>query len=203
MRAQPNGGRILIVGGYGQVGRSIAERLARIFPNRVMVAGRNVYKAKATAAELGYGTEGRAVDIFAADAAAALSDVSLAIVCLDQSDTGFVEQCLSHGTHYIDISADYAFLSEVEKLDDLAKRNGAAAVLSVGVAPGLTNMLAARARERMERTDRIDIVLEFGLGDHHGPAAVEWMFDNLDATYEVKENGQLKPVRSFCVFRAN
>ena len=41
----PDSGRILIVGGYGQVGLSIAERLAPLFSGRVTVAGRNFDKA--------------------------------------------------------------------------------------------------------------------------------------------------------------
>ena len=193
----PEDGRILIVGGYGQVGLSIAERLAPLFPGRVTVAGRNLDKATTAAAGIGHGAQGQAIDIFAADGAEALDGVALVIVCLDQTDTRFVEQCLSRGIHYLDISADYGFLSKVEKLDELAKRNGATAMISVGVAPGLTNMLAARARARMERVERIDTLLEFGLGNHHGQAAVEWMFDNLDAEYEVKENGRPRSVRSF------
>jgi hypothetical protein len=191
------GGKILIIGGYGQVGMSIAERLAPLFPGRVTVAGRTLDKAAAAAAEIGHGAEGSAVDIFGAEAADALDGIALALVCLDQTDTRFVEQCLSRGIHYVDISADYDFLSQVENLDDLAKRNGATAMLSVGVAPGLTNMLAARAQEKMKSVDRIDILLELGLGDHHGQAAIEWMFDNLDAAYEVKESGRAKSVHSF------
>lgn len=190
-------GKILIVGGYGQVGRSIAERLAPQFPGRVVIAGRNLGKAESAAGEIGHGAQGRRLDIFAADSTDALDGVTLVVVCLDQTDTGFVEQCLSRAIHYIDISADDSFLSQVEKLDALARQNHVTAMLSVGVAPGLTNMLAARVRENMERIDRIDILIEFGLGDHHGQAAVEWMFDNLDTEYEVKEDGRAKRVRSF------
>jgi len=192
-----DGGKILIVGGYGQVGRMIAERLAPLFPDRVTVAGRNPDKAEAAAGEIGHGAKGRAVDIFAADAGDALDGVTLALVCLDQTDTRFVAQCLSRGIHYVDISADYGFLSQVEALDGLARRHGATAMLSVGVAPGLTNMLAAEARKKMQSVERIDILLELGLGDHHGHAAVEWMFDNLDVAYEVQESGRAKSVRSF------
>jgi short subunit dehydrogenase-like uncharacterized protein len=193
----PVGGKILIIGGYGQVGRAVADRLAPLFPGRVAVAGRSAAKAKTAAAGIGHGAEGREVDIFAADSAAALDGVALVLVCLDQTDTAFVEQCLARGVLYLDISAEYAFLSKVERLDGVARKTGATALLSVGVAPGLTNLLAARAAARMERVDRIDILLEFGLGDHHGQAAVEWMFDNLDAEYEVRENGRKKSVRSF------
>lgn len=194
---KPENGKILIVGGYGQVGRSIAERLAPIFPGRVAIAGRNQSKANTAAAEVGHGTQGRVVDIFASDLGCALDDVALALVCLDQSETLFVAHCLSRGIHYVDISADHAFLSQVEALDGLARTNGATAMLSVGTAPGLTNLLAARAKEKLAQLDRIDILLAFGLGDQHGQAAVEWMFDNLDATYEVIENGSARQVRSF------
>jgi len=192
-----NDGKILIIGGYGQVGRAIAERLAPVFPGRVTIAGRNLSKAKMAAAEVGHGAQGCAVDAFAADAGDTLHDVALVLMCLDQTDTRFVAPCLSRGIHYVDISANHAFLSQIDALDGIAKASGVAAVLSVGTAPGLTNLLAARAKAMMERLDRIDILIEFGLGDRHGQAAVEWMFDNLDATYDVRENGTARRVQSF------
>jgi saccharopine dehydrogenase-like NADP-dependent oxidoreductase len=58
-------------------------------------------------------------------------------------------------------------------------------------------MMAARARDAMERIERLDIFLLQGLGDHHGKAALAWFFENLDATYEVKEDGRSRTVRSF------
>ena len=190
-------GNILIVGGYGQVGLSISERLARLFPGRVLVGGRNQDKATTAAVKIGHGATARRIDILAGDAGSALADVALVVVCLDQTDTKFAEACLSQGVHYVDISADIRFLSAVEKLDDRAKASRATAMLSVGTAPGLTNMLAAHARDRMKRPDRIDILLETGLGDQHGLAAVEWMFDNLDAEYQIRDGEGQRTVRSF------
>ena len=193
---QPQG-HILIVGGYGMVGRAIAERLALPFPSRVVIAGRNLDKAQTCAAEIGHGAMGRAVDIFSEDAGGALEDVALVVVCLDQDNTRFVELCLSRGIHYVDVSANYDFLARIEALDDLAKRAGATAMLSVGFAPGLTNMMAARARDAMDQIERLDIFLLQGLGDHHGEAALAWFFENLDAAYEVMEDGRRRTVRSF------
>ena len=190
-------GKILIIGGYGQVGQMIAVRLAALFPGRVVVAGRSLAKARAAAAGIGHGVEARALDIFAVDNAAALDGVALVLVCLDQTDRRFAAQCLARGLRYLDISADYGFLSQVEELDACARQTGATALLSVGVAPGLTNLLAARACATMAGVARLDILLEIGLGDHHGQAAIEWLFDNLDVVYQVREAGRLKSVRSF------
>ncbi len=104
--------KILIVGGYGQVGFSIAKQLAPQFPHRVVIAGRNGEKARLAATDVGHGAQARAMDIFSSNAANALDGVTLVVVCLDQADTGFVRQCLALGIHYVDISADYSFLSK-------------------------------------------------------------------------------------------
>ena len=190
-------GKILIVGGYGHVGSGIARRLAALFPGRVSVGGRDIGRATAAALAVGHGAEGRVVDVSRNDLGVALEDVSATVVCIDQRDTRFVEDCLSRGVHYVDISACHGFLSRVEGLDPVARRADSTAVLSVGVAPGLTNLLAARAVQHMVRVDRLDLLVELGVGDRHGPAAVEWMLENLDARFEVREGGQVRSVRSF------
>lgn len=188
--------KVLIVGGYGQVGRALAELLAPGLSGRIIIAGRDATKAHAAAAEIGHGTSGRVVDLFATDSGDVLDGVGLVVVCLDQEDTSFVESCLTRGIHYVDISARFRFLRQVEALDGVARRNGATALLSVGVSPGLTNLLAARVCNYMERVDQIDIVLELGLGDRHGRAAVEWTLDNLDAEFDLVDNGEITTVRS-------
>lgn len=195
-------GSIFIVGGYGQVGRMVAKRLAPLFPDRVVIAGRNREKAAACAAEIGFGSTGRALDLFSREAGQALDGAGLALICLDQEDTRFAEQCLSRGVCYVDISADYGFLIQVERLNEIAKNAGTMAVLSVGVAPGLTNLLAARAVSVLDKADRVDIFLQFGLGDHHGEAAIAWIVDNLDARFEVVEGGQAVEVHGFGESRA-
>ncbi|REC40719.1 saccharopine dehydrogenase NADP-binding domain-containing protein [Chryseobacterium sp. 5_R23647] len=43
--------KILIVGGYGAVGSSIAERLMKVYPHQIIIAGRSFSKAQAKAEE--------------------------------------------------------------------------------------------------------------------------------------------------------
>jgi saccharopine dehydrogenase-like NADP-dependent oxidoreductase len=54
---------ILIVGGYGVVGRRIAAELAPDYPDRVIAAGRNPARAEEIAASIGHGVRGRKIDI--------------------------------------------------------------------------------------------------------------------------------------------
>ena len=90
--------------------------------------------------------------------------------------------------YYVDISSDFKFICQVELLDGLAKLNNAAVVLSVVLALGLTNFLVSQAKKLMENLRQIDVLLEFGLCDHHGKAALEWMYNNLDAAYKTMVN---------------
>lgn len=52
------------------------------------------------------------------------------------------------------------------------------AILSVGLAPGLTNLLASEVARGL-KVERIDIGVLLGLGDHHGPAAIDWTLERL------------------------
>jgi len=44
--APSNSDRIMIIGGYGEVGLSIVERLAPLFHHRLIIVGRNLDKAR-------------------------------------------------------------------------------------------------------------------------------------------------------------
>lgn len=96
-----------------------------------------------------------------------------------------VARRLARGVHYVDVSARYAFLQRVERLDALARERGATARLSVGVAPGLTNLLGAYAAGLLVRVERIDLSLELGLGDRHGRAAMTWMLDEMGVAFDL------------------
>ena len=72
----------------------------------------------------------------------------------------------------MDLSASERLLREIETLDKVASGHGATGVLSVGLAPGLTNLLARHAHDSLGEADKIDITVLLGNGEHHGADAV-------------------------------
>lgn len=181
---------ILIVGGYGQVGRVVAGRLGRLFPGRVVVAGRSLERAEAFARQ----TDGRirprqfdAADLV--DPGAALGGARVVVMCVDQPDAGFARACLTRGIRYTDVTATYRLIQQIEALHGLAHTHGTTAVLSVGLAPGVTNLLARHAGALLERLDRIDLFVLLGLGDTHGTEAVRWMLENAARTFTLQTPG--------------
>lgn len=177
---------VVVVGGYGAVGRTVCTELAQRFPGRVFAAGRNMRKAEAFSEETGGRVLPLKLDMTdLSDAAKALDGARVVVACAETGDIGFARACLERGIHYVDILASYGFLSKIERLDALARRRGATGVLSVGLAPGLTNLLASRCARMLDSVRSLDISVLLGLGEAHGEAAVRWTVENLDARFTV------------------
>lgn len=166
---------ILIAGGYGAVGSKIAAHLSKSGQHRIIIAGRSLDKARATASTLA--AEARRIDLSApATWADALDGVDLVITCIDQTDTRFIEQVAQRGIAYLDVTANDALFAQVEQLSVASP-----VLLSVGLAPGLSNLLAIVAANQLDSVSHIEIGLLMGVFDEHGSAAIDWatekMFD--------------------------
>ncbi|RXZ82962.1 saccharopine dehydrogenase [Paenibacillaceae bacterium] len=188
---------IIVVGGYGHVGRTLCEELGDRYPGKVYAAGRSMKRAEQLSASSGGKVKPMQLDISKPADPNMLASAKLVIMCLDQTETDFVRACLEAGTNYMDVSAQGDFLEQVERLAGVAERNGATALLSIGLAPGLTNVLAKAAYGLLDETTEIDISIMLGLGDQHGKAAIEWTVDNLNAQFPVMLNNRQSMVNSF------
>ncbi|WP_285512254.1 saccharopine dehydrogenase NADP-binding domain-containing protein [Streptomyces sp. NBRC 14336] len=168
-------GRILVIGGYGAVGSAVGTRLEERFPGRVVPAGRNEVRAR----RLG----GVRVDVRDLDGLRRtldkLGDVRVVVLCVEPEDASLARVCLERGIHLVDVNATRDLLEAVADLDGVASGAGATAVLSVGVAPGLTNLLAHRAHEAVGGAQRLDVTVLLGSGERHGTDAVRWTVENL------------------------
>ncbi|MFF3347020.1 saccharopine dehydrogenase [Streptomyces sp. NPDC002779] len=168
-------GRVLVIGGYGAVGAAVTSRLAEWFPGRVVPAGRDEVRARrlgGVAVDVGDLTGfRRALD--------KLGDVRAVVLCVEPEDASLARVCLDRGIHLVDVGASRDLLDAVADCDGLAAASGATAVLSVGVAPGLTNLLAHRAHQAVGGAERLDLTVLLGSGERHGTDAVRWTVDGL------------------------
>ncbi|WP_309399590.1 saccharopine dehydrogenase family protein [Cerasicoccus maritimus] len=187
----------LIVGGYGNVGRTIARNLAQ-GSARLIIAGRSLAKAQALANELSGSASALAFDVGKfADYTTALTGVDLVIMCLDLHNAALARHCLAAGIDYIDITATRSILQDIEQLAPVAQTNQATALLSVGLAPGLTNLLVKHCQAQLPGMNAADIFIQLGSGDAHGAAAIQWTLRNLNHGYTIQEGGQPRAVESF------
>ncbi|MEV0964561.1 saccharopine dehydrogenase NADP-binding domain-containing protein [Streptomyces sp. NPDC049910] len=163
-------GRVLVVGGYGAVGSTVTRTLAEWFPGQVMPAGRDGERAR----RLG-GVRMDVGDLAGfAEVLDELRDVGVVVMCVEPEDAGIARICLERGIHLVDVNATHRLLEDVTELHGPATAAGAAAVLSVGLAPGLTNLLARRVHDAVGGAERIDLTVLLGAGERHGTDAVRW-----------------------------
>jgi hypothetical protein len=166
-------GDILVLGAYGAVGSAATRQLAEWFPGRVRPAGRDPARADNLAAARPLRVDVRDVAGFAR----ILADqrIGVVVLCVEPPDEEIARACLSRGVHLVDVGASPGLLARTEAVPAPA----ATAVLSVGLAPGLTNLLARRAHELVGAADRLEITVMLGAGERHGLDALRWTLAGL------------------------
>lgn len=190
--------KIVVVGGYGQVGQIICKDLGELFPGKIFAAGRSYDKAKEFCLKTNNKVLPLQIDVYENQLYENFfQEVFLVVMCLDQESPGFMEMCLKQKIHYIDISASNEFLLKVRSMSSRISQIESTAVLSVGLAPGLTNMLVKHSLQHFDQVHVANIYLMLGLGEKHGRVALEWMIDNMNSVFFIRDKGVQKQVRSF------
>ncbi|RVU48131.1 KR domain-containing protein [Lujinxingia sediminis] len=199
--------KVLVVGGYGEVGRRVSEGLVRSGEVRVVIAGRREEEATRFASELSEVAGGEEVSARHIDLGerpgfeAAIRDIDVVVMCVDAPDAHAALTTVQAGKGYVDISADDRLLTSIEALESRAIAAGGRALLSVGLAPGLTNLLGAEVMRRSGQNSEVSLWIELGMGDVHGEAAIGWMLDHLDTRFQVRGPDGWREVRSLESYR--
>lgn len=174
----------MILGGYGAVGKHIATELAKIYPNQIIVAGRNGEKASSLASALNNTVIPLAFDLDTlSENDARLNDVAILIMCIEARNAPTTKQCAQRGIHYLDTSASYDYLKEIERLHNSAEKGCATFLLSAGIVPGLSNLLVKHCVNTCGNRGVAEIYVLLGLGEAHGEAAIHWSIEQMNAEY--------------------
>jgi lysine 6-dehydrogenase len=151
--------RIAVIGGAGGMGRiTTADAATSDGVERVILVDRDEARAAEVAAahaniELrapGDGADGLRSALAGADAVVNAATHRLNVPVM--------EACLAVGAHYTDLGGLYYFALDQYELDADFRRAGLSAAISMGAAPGITNMLAAAAVAELDTVESIELV---------------------------------------------
>jgi saccharopine dehydrogenase-like NADP-dependent oxidoreductase len=190
---------VLIAGGYGVVGQRIAAELAPDYP--VIVAGRHLEQAKATAATIGHGAQGREVDVtLQASIAAALEDVATVVSCIDQPQRWLLHAAIERGLGYTDITPHLVELGRgaaYEEIVAAARASGARVVLGTGIVPGISNVIVRAIADTLGGADVIETSLLLSASDAAGPASFDYFVKELAMPFDVHIESADRPAHAF------
>ena len=196
-----NSREILIVGGYGVVGGRIAAELAPNYSGRVVIGGRNLWRADEIAMTIGHGVRGRRIDIAdPSSIAAALEGVVVVISCIDQPGRTLLWAAIERGLNYTDITPHLTELGRGEaydKIDAAARASGARLVLGTGIVPGISNVMVCALADALGGADEIETALVLAASDVKGPASLDYFLQELSMSFVIRVDGEDRRMRAF------
>ncbi|MFC9515398.1 hypothetical protein ACFTSD_06705 [Nocardiaceae bacterium NPDC056970] len=159
--------RVLVLGGYGAVGGPLVRHL-RAAGIESSVAGRDAARADVPL---------DLADTGALEAAARAVDVVVNVSGREDADVA--RTAVRAGAVFVDITATTAYARELERIDGPV-------LLGVGLAPGLTGLLAAQVAAQVAATGAgpVEILVGIGAGERHGAAAAEWTYRLLGERFD-------------------
>lgn len=176
----------MIIGGHGNVGQYITRELKDY---DLILVGRNKDKIKKFLDQENIQAEICVMDVHHMDYSK-LEQVSCVIACIDQENTKLVHYCDKHSIDYMDVTANSDYIN---KIMQLKLSNTSRILLGVGLAPGLTNLLAETLIHTHPEIKKVDIQVILGLGERHGDAAIQWTLDNFIKNYRHRTLKDMKP----------
>eukprot|EP01133_Synstelium_polycarpum_P022813 gene22813-27363_t len=146
--------KVLVLGGYGAVGIPLMKQLAKVPEISAYSAGRDPARADVV------------VDLKEPGAySTVVRDFDVVVNASGFEDVRLADEAVRGGAAFVDVTATSNYCEELEAVDGPV-------LMGVGLAPGLTSVLAAEAHRL--GGGPVDIVIGLGGGELHGPAATAW-----------------------------
>lgn len=193
--------RIAVLGA-GAMGSAAATLLARHDDVDLLVLDVDAGRAARVAERAG--AEGRGLDAHAGGLASALEGVEAVAACLPyRLNLEVMEAALAAESHYADLGGLYHVTLKQWELDPRFREAGLSAVMGIGSAPGITNVLARLGADRLDEGSvrSIDLVdgaidLSEGGGEFGVPYSAETILDEFTLPAIVFEDGRLREVEA-------
>lgn len=141
----------VVLGGYGNFGRRVVASLAADRSYRVIVAGRDLQKARAVADEVGSSAEAATLDSRATNLAAELRRLGANVVVhtagpFQGQDYVVAQACIEARAHYVDLADARAYVCGIGGLDQAARRNDVLVASGASSVPALSSAVVDMMR---------------------------------------------------------
>jgi len=190
--------RIAVLGA-GAMGGAAARLLARRGDLDLLILDSDATRAERVASECDEGARAAHADITSTSLAEALRDVDAVAACIPyRLNLQVMEACLAAGAHYADLGGLFHTTLRQLELSPRFEAAGLSAVLGIGSAPGITNVLARAGADRLDAGSVRSIDCLNGAVDLSGtfgvPYSAATIIDEFTLPAMIFEDGALKEV---------
>lgn len=146
--------RVLVIGGYGRIGKSIAKDISEHTDAQVTITSRQTQPQLDPFQLIKLDLRDRT------ELQQAISNQDLVVHCagpFHHRDGRVLENCINQKIDYLDVSDHRSFYQKAIKHQDRAVANGVTAILNTGIFPGISNSMVKQGVEQFERPEKIHL----------------------------------------------
>jgi saccharopine dehydrogenase-like NADP-dependent oxidoreductase len=193
--------RVLILGGRGRIGSSVAQDLVAHTQAKITVTGRQTVSELAVQQQAQPRMEFLSLDL--ADQKGlreAIASHNLVIHCAGPfvyRDATVLKTCIEEGVNYLDVSDNRAFTRKALACRDAAANKGVSAIVNTGIFPGISNSMVRHDVEQLDETQRIHLSYVVAGSGGAGVTVMRTTFLGLQQPFEAWIDGQWQMVKPY------
>lgn len=193
--------RVLIIGGCGRIGSSIAKDVLTHTDAEVTITGRNPQLGMAALARLGANVQFQVLDL------ANQHQLNEAITKADlvvhsagpfhYRDANVLKTCIDQQVNYVDVSDERSFTRKALAMREAAVAAGVTAIINTGVFPGISNSMVRKGIESMNKADSIQLSYIVAGSGGAGVTVMRTTFIGLQRPFEAWLDGKWQPIKPY------
>lgn len=193
--------QVLILGGAGRIGFSVAQDVLAHTAAEVMITGRQSAQGAIAAQQLGDRARFLALDLAEEEKLkTAIAAADLVIHCagpFHYRDGRVLDQCIAQGVPYLDVSDNAGFTQQALAKGDRAAEAGVTAIVNTGIFPGISNSLVKRDVEQLDQVDTIHLSYIVAGSGGAGLTVMRTTFLGLQRPFQARIDGQWQEVQPY------
>jgi len=188
--------RVLILGGRGRIGRSVARDLATNTQAQITITGRSPQT-------LSPGTQLQflVVDLAEVDKLRqAIANSDLVIHCagpFHHRNTAVLETCIAQGVNYIDVSDHRSYTRKALDLHERAASAVITAIINTGIFPGISNSMVRQGVEQLDLPEKIHLSYLVSGSGGAGITVMQTTFLGLQHPFEAWLDGAWRLIKPY------
>ncbi len=188
--------RVLILGGRGRIGSSVAHDLVTHTQAQITITGRTP--------DGGMGDPRFSflvLDLADVDGLrAAIADANLVVHCagpFHYRDANVLKICIEQGVNYVDVSDHRSFTTKALKYYDAAVAAGVTAIVNTGIFPGISNSMVHQGVEEFDVPEKIHLSYLVSGSGGAGVTVMRTTFLGLQYPFEAWIDGKWQTVKPY------
>ena len=188
--------RVLILGGRGRIGSSVARDIAKHPQAQLTVTGRRALE-KQQETSFKY----LVLDLAETEKLReAISNADIVVHCagpFHYRDTTVLQICIEQGVNYLDVSDHRSYTGKVLTLHEQAVEKGVSAVINTGIFPGISNSMVRQCVEQFDEPEKIHLSYVVAGSGGAGVTVMRTTFLGLQNPFEAWIDGKWETVKPY------